>query len=553
LLANLHDYLGDGPRAWAHRVQALERLARSGSAQIRHGILLGVAGQALKEREPAAALPFQDAVLASALDSKRPAAVAEGLAQRASILAALGRAAPAASDLAAAREQLAAVPDGALRNRLQTVLLNAEVDVARLGSSAGAAAAAADAIRLIEERGETARLPRLYFRLGESLLASGRRADARVAIDAGIAAFERELNARPDAVHSHLDDAWKLFEVGLAIALDEGDLDRAFALGDLARSKDLRRNDPKTRGIRPADLQSRLAPDEAVVALNQLDRELIIWVVTQSRFRVTRRPLSQASAESLVLRQMDEIALQTPGPAAAGALFSEIVRPVGFELRGKRRVVVAADAPFFAASFPALWDVARRRFWVEDVELTVTSALSNRAAAEAGRTPPVLVDLPTTTTSDALVAAWAAAPVHAIVRVRALAAANESTPQLARLVLSDRPGSPYSGLVLMRDLNENLPPVRAVLLPNVDPGSQPTAGQGVYSVAAPLLETGSPHVVSVIAPLSPDPAFEEGFTRELLAGDSVVSTVTSFQRDVLRQTGRRLGAWSRLVVYGAGR
>jgi hypothetical protein len=34
---------------------------------------------------------------------------------------------------------------------------------------------------------------------------------------------------------------------------------------------------------------------------------------------------------------------------------------------------------------------------------------------------------------------------------------------------------------------------------------------------------------------------------------SVADGVSAFQRDVLRQTGHRLGAWSSLMVFGAGR
>jgi hypothetical protein len=34
---------------------------------------------------------------------------------------------------------------------------------------------------------------------------------------------------------------------------------------------------------------------------------------------------------------------------------------------------------------------------------------------------------------------------------------------------------------------------------------------------------------------------------------SVADVVGAFQRNVLRQTGHRLGAWSSLMVFGAGR
>ena len=119
LLANLLDYLGDSEPAWRHRRVALAAMEASGATRLRYGLLLSTAGQALKEHDPAAALALQDAVVETAMQSKRPAAIAEALAARASIHAALGLIQKATDDLAATRSEILAMPDAALRARIE--------------------------------------------------------------------------------------------------------------------------------------------------------------------------------------------------------------------------------------------------------------------------------------------------------------------------------------------------------------------------------------------------------------------------------------------------
>ena len=551
LLANLLDYLGDSDPAWQHRRVALAAMEASGASRLRYGLLLSTAGQALKEHDPAAALALQDAVVETAVQSKRPAAIAEALAARASIHAALGLIQKATDDLAATRSEILAMPDAALRARIEGTVLVADVNLLKATNSSRVTAAADRAIRWFDDRKETARLPPLYLALGEAWLGRGEFAKARRAASTGISIFEREQAARPATAGARTDEGWQLYEVGLRAALGEGDLSAAFAYGDRARSRGLR-----SVGRAAADLstlQASLGETDAVLALNQLRNELVVWVVTRHDVRHLVRPISQDDAIRMVLRQADEITMSASEPRAAAALFREIVRPVASSLAHASRVTVAPDAPYFAASFAGLWNPERRRFWVEDVQIAVSGrldAVASPAAEPVGQS--AVVDVAASATPEEAAVAWHRAPAQAVIQLPALAASNSHLPQLSRVVLADSPGHPYSGTWLSQDLTA-LPAVRGVVLPNVDAGERPVFGAGSYDVASAFLEAGTPHVVSVISTVTPDDTLAGRLRQRLESDPSMVSAVASFQREAIQTNGRRLGKWSQVVVYGAGR
>jgi hypothetical protein len=429
-------------------------------------------------------------------------------------------------------------------------VLLADVNLLEASHSSRVTAAAERAIRWFEDRKETARLPPLYLALGQAWLGRGHFAPARQAAATGIAIFEREQAARPTTAGTRIDDGWQLYEVGLRAALGEGDLSAAFAFGDRARSRGLRPAGSPAADL--ATLQVSLGEGDAVLALNQLQDELIVWVVTRHDVRHLVRHISHDDAVRMVLRQADEITMSASEPRAAAALFREIVRPVMPALAAASRVTVAPDAPYFAASFAGLWNTERRRFWVEDVQIAVTAKLDAVTRSEEPVGQSAVVDVSPSATAEEAAGAWHRAPARAVVQLPALAASNSHLPQLSRVVLADSPGRPYSGTWLAQDLTA-LPPVRGVVLPNVDAGERPVFGAGSYDVASAFLEAGTAHVVSVINTGPPDETLAGRLRHRLESDPSMVSAVASFQRDAIQQNGRRLGKWSQVVVYGSSR
>ena len=131
-----------------------------------------------------------------------------------------------------------------------------------------------------------------------------------------------------------------------------------------------------------------------------------------------------------------------------------------------------------------------------------------------------------------------------------------SVEQSPAAALACRPGrfagASLFGTWLAQDLTA-LPPVRGVVLPNVDAGERPVFGAGSYDVASAFLEAGTPHVVSVISTVTPDDTLAGRLRQRLESDPSMVSAVASFQREAIQTNGRRLGKWSQVVVYRAGR
>ncbi|MEZ5283401.1 MAG: zf-HC2 domain-containing protein [Vicinamibacterales bacterium] len=547
LLANLHYLLADSNRAWDHRLESLARLEAIGLPAIRFGVLVSAAGHALNEVGPSAALALQAAVIDAAQATGRPAPLIEGLLQRSAMHLALDMLDEAGDDLTNARQIFDALDDTTVRARLEPGMLLAEVEWQQARGDADAPTATANAIRLTEAHGDRVRLARLLSIQSDLRLARGNLAGAMASATAGLAQLP---SAQPGELPtSYRAERQRLLDRALRLALLQNQDEDAFRYADMARALSGGTGGGAPQSLRA--LRERLAPGEAVLAINQLDDALVVWAITSGHVSHVIRPLSRSEATRLVLHQADEITM-TRTPRAAGVLYRELVRPLAPALGGVTRVTVAPDAPYFAASFAGLWDTTRARFWVEDVVIAVTTDLARIGRADApALTTAAIIGIDPSATSAAAFATWRQAPANAILEVPAPMAANDDAPGLSRVEFRDDPGRPYSGVRLARDLAD-LPRVRAVVMPSVDPGPRPTAGTGTYAVASQVLDTGTTSVVTTVAPV-PDPgAWASALAPRLSSSESVVSAVARYQRDAVRASPNRLGSWSRVVVYGAG-
>ncbi|MGH9385727.1 MAG: CHAT domain-containing protein, partial [Vicinamibacterales bacterium] len=307
-------------------------------------------------------------------------------------------------------------------------------------------------------------------------------------------------------------------------------------------------------------VQAQLAAGEAVVALNQLDEELFVWLVTQTMIDVVRRPLERPEAARLVARHRDEIDLEILRPRAGAALFNELVRPLGDRLKNVERLILVPDAPYYNVAFAALWDRDRDRYVIQDRSVSVLAdvgALTNVKTAVAATQPQsAFVDVALPSTADAAFAAWSSAPERAVVRVAAPVRANNEYPGLSSVMFADAPGRRYSGLVLTREIaTRDLSRLGVVILLDCQSASNREEGQGTLGAAAAFLAAGVPSVVATLWPIGESARSElfAGLDRELRLNNSAAAALRSLQRDVLMQNGGRLGAWTGLVAYGAGR
>jgi CHAT domain-containing protein len=558
LLANLHDVLGDSQQAWAHRSLAMRDSVASRNPRLTHGLLTGAAGQALKEGNIEAALVLQDAAWDNASRQDGAAMKADALTQRAAILLALGRHDEARGNVTAARDYTRLVAEPSLRVRRDIALLSIESQISLREEPAQAAAAAERAIALAAEQNDPSRLAELYLNLALAERAAG-RADAAVqAIAKGINAFDRQraLVAGANGT-SYGDRAWSLYEIGMRLALERGDTANGFALGSLARTRDSRSASSSADLL--ARVQAHLGPSEAMVALNQLDDELVVWMVTSSDVQIVKRSLGRNESIRLVSRHRDEIDLEVPRPRASATLFNELVRPLSDRLTNVTHLMVVPDAPYYNVAFAALWDRDRERFVIEDRSVSVLAdagALTQAPISGTTAPRPAFVDIASPSTAEAAFAVWSSAPDRSVVRLTAPVQANNEFPGLSSVMFADTPGRSYSGFVLTREIaTRDFSRLGVVILSDCKSGSDSGEGQGTLSAAAAFLSAGVPSVVATLWPIGERERSDllTGLDRELRRNSSAAAALRSLQRDVLRQNGGRLGAWTGLVAYGVGR
>jgi tetratricopeptide (TPR) repeat protein len=582
LLATLHHYLGDSTTAWRHRLAAFGGLASSRSPRLKHAVIASSAS-AIFQEHPETALALQAAAVANALVWKREAAVAEVLAQRASTLISLGRSADAARDVAEARRRIPAIADPQFRNRVDVAVLTAEADLLVVRDPEAAVAAATKAIAIVQQRRDRLRLAQLNLRLARANVAWGRIPQAQAALDDGLRAFNEERSSLNDEGRiSTLDESWELFDVAVQLSLKARDYPRAFALAESARAKTLAEAKRSAQTQTLDQVQRSLAPGEAVLTLSQFKNELSVWVVTHDGTTVVQRPITRLDAARLVARQRDEIQHEAANPGASADLFNQILRPVAGELRGISKLVVVADAPYDVASFAAFWDRSRQRFLVEDFSISMAPSASLYAsttpaarAANGDNSGPLVLAGPgdAATASARMVASLYSAPVlvtgaeatregfiasvgnRRVVHISAETAANVTHPLLSRLMLADDAGRQHSGAMLGRDIAQQaMPNTGVVVLDEVESDGR-NRGEGTMTLSRAFMTAGVPAIIGTL-PGAAEAASRElmvGLHRQMSSGITAEAALLNLQRDVLKSNGRRLGAWSALVLYGSER
>ena len=583
LLASLYYYLGDSKNEWKHRQPMLKGLSVSRSARLHYSVM-ATAALSLRDENPEAALAIQDVVVQAAEQSGRPATVIEGLAQRGSILMKLGRQSDAAASIADARKRLEGVSEPAFKQLFEIIVLSAESELERHRNPPTAVASAQRALDLIQERDNRAdrsRLARLNLQLAKANIVWGRLDEAERALAAGVQAFDDERASISDEGRiSVLDENWELFETGVQLAIKKGDIERAFSLSERARARTLveARRNQQPRSL--ADVRSSLSAGEALIALNQFENELAVWLISRDSLDVHTRSLTRNDAKRLVARQQEEIWRESLTPAAGRELYNEIIRPLAPKLRAATKVVFLPDATYQDAAFAALWDASRRRFLVEDkilvhapsVETYLNTietrrALSSRTSLIVGGPNDIAsADAQAVASvygSPAVVTGAAAtssrflteAPTHAIVHLAAETSANATHPLLSRIILADEPGRRYSGAVIGRDIAaRSMPHTRLVVLDEVKANSS-NRGDGTLTLARAFMAADVSAVLGTL-PGADETSVRDlmvSFHREMATGISAEQALSRVQRKAMQQNGGRLGAWTALVLYGSDR
>lgn len=536
LLANLWDHLASEDEAWRHRQAYLPLLSVHSADRIRFGLLASAAGHAL-ESDAAAALTLQNLVVEEAARSGRIGTMIEATAQRGLIRATLGQGVPAAADLEFARQALRTVADPVVRQRIE---LTVSLSVARTASVlrwSSAAAVAEQSIQQHRDLNETPALPELHLLLSKARMRDGD-------VNAGNVAQQGLSLLGSDGTSTAAPVRKALAGVAMRAAMLRGDVAAAYRLAQVARGAD-----PLSAGGVEGveDTQARLHRGEALLGLNQLDDELVVWLVTRERLHFHVWPLTGNEARRLVLRQLDEVGLRLARPVAAAELYRLMIRPVRSALVGIDRLLVAPDSPYHGAAFAGLFDRERGRFLVEDSELAVAPAgIAGPSVGVASRH----VVVPSDATASQAVETMRRAGPFSDISVSAMVAPNGAAPDLSLLRFATAAGPRLrpDRLLLARDI-PSLPRVRTVLVSRLD-SHDPTQDDGGTQAARLFLRAGAAFVVSPVRGGRFDLEYEQ-IARIVGESRSVLAGVTRYQRDEVRRH-RALGTWSLIAVHASG-
>lgn len=581
LLSAFYYYLGDRPEEWKHRQGAMQGLSVSRSERFK-SVLLGSAAVQLRSENPEVALALHDAALASAREAGRQTFVFEILAHRAATNLALGRPSDASADVVKLRRDLDQIADRKLKETYELLILAPEGELQRQQNPGAAVATATRALELIRQRNNPAdrsRIPAFQLQLANANIVWGRIEAAKVALSDGIRAFEAERALIADEGRlSPFDQSWHLFETAVQLAIQEKDYPRAFEMSERARLRTLA--EAKKAASRSLSIvQADLHANEAVVALNQFNDQLAIWVIRRGGVSVVLRAMTRADAGRLVARQQNEIWQEWSQPVAGRDLYNEIIRPIASQLRGVSQMVFVPDQTYQDVAFAALWDGARRRFLVEDLAVSLApsvDAYAARRTAGAGTAVrnPLVLGGPERAADEArtvgaihagasIVTGAAAtrrrflsdAAAHSLIHLSARTTASQSNPLLSRLMLADEAGRRHSGTVLGTDIAaQQLSNTNLVVIDEVETATA-HRGEGTLSLARAFMAAGVPAVLGTLPGADENAARDLmiGFHREMSRSVSAAQALQTVQRNAIQQNGRRLGAWSALVMYSSDR
>ena len=184
-------------------------------------------------------------------------------------------------------QHLARVTDPAFRSRVEVAVLATESDLKRRTDPAAAvdAADAGDSTRSATGRSAAHRAAEPAVGAGKHRAGDG--PSRRASRSTGASSVHRRARGK----HRTAADlgARRIMAVvrrrRFSLSLKEKNYERAFALAEARACADPRVNRRNSALSSLAAVQSALAPDEAILALNQFDDELAVWVIQLARRR----------------------------------------------------------------------------------------------------------------------------------------------------------------------------------------------------------------------------------------------------------------------------
>lgn len=360
------DQLSQHDKAWYHRLHGLRASARLADPRLRHVALFDTATQLIALGDPDAALPFLAELEANAAswDAAHgiPTAPLEAALLHASALSSAGRHAEAARKLTEAVREAGELEDPNRIERLSADIAVEQAEILLANDPARALEELDAALETYRRFGYRYPLVRVHRLRGVAAQQLGRDELVEEAFREAVATHEQALATleAPEHRSGYLAHAGAAYEALLRhLAVERANADEAFAV--LERSRSVWSSTAAAEKTSLRDLQSRLAPDGALVAYRVLDAEVLVWWVSPREQELLVLPGGRVEITAQVAQHETEMALATAplGPDSATAkLYERLFGPVEDRLRGVRRLAILPDPLLNRVAFAALADGA---------------------------------------------------------------------------------------------------------------------------------------------------------------------------------------------------
>lgn len=373
---------GRADEGWALALACLDQLAQWPTGEYWPYLLNNAARAMIRQGRPAAgALLAKESARTLQLGSADAVEVAEAWLLLGNAQLAAGHEDSARAALAPAEVAVAAIPDPSLRERMaaELALVSGLVGTAPEDS----VTALSQAIATYKKRGQSSFLPTAYAARAHAYIALGDFGRAEEDLRSGIVESERAVAefSNPLAAAPLAEVGQRLYDMAATLKLDQGqDEWAAFAIADRAKNAAIHR----LHGIgalgrplvilRPADVRRVLEPEEALVAFTQLERRLLVSLMTSTRtehriIHVDAKVIADHAARLLSLLSIrgDTATVQQE----SRWLFDHLLAPLRTDLERVERLILVPDRALNLVPFAALLDPHSGRFLVEDHSLVV--------------------------------------------------------------------------------------------------------------------------------------------------------------------------------------
>lgn len=592
---------GDLEGAWRHLDLGFQARPRLGAGRASENLLWAAIEALRAGGRPSAALPLADENLAEAEARRNALGLSLALRKRAELLTDLGADEETLdAGLDDAREMAERIPDARIRRDVESEALIGRGRARCARDPAGGIDDLDRAERFVRASGQRHLLIQVLAERARCRRGEGNAAGAEEDLARALGELERQrkLIHDPTLRTYYVDQARAVLEERVALALDRGDVAGAFATVERLRAPVLLEAMGETvPPAEPSVLAGSLPPGTSLVELLSLERELVAWVLDDTRgVSLVTMPISRTAlaADVQAFRQAVARGDSARDSRVETALSKALLPALG----DARSIVVVPDGPLHDLPFAALRDPATGRRLAERFALATApsarayAALEDRSrylgasrprrALAVGGVPfarelfPALEALPDSAgEAQAVAAAYPAgtaltgeaatperfladAAAYDVIHLATHAVDFPGEPEMASLLLAPASDGSGDGILPARDLRFPRPlSARVVVLAACRTAEgRSSASEGPLNLARPFLAAGAPTVVATLWSLdeATSLAFSKRFHAALAAGAAPIEAFHTAQLDLLRSPDPRLAAprsWAGLVLIGA--